>query len=364
MMAENLCVCHLIGSLKYGGAERQVANLINNLNVRAKLLIVLSDQRDCSFYHLLENGIRLFCLPIKLRYCYYHIMNIAKILRKNRVEVLQTHMYWANLYGALAGRIAGVPVVVTTEHGKNPWKKEWHYWVERNIVTRLVDKRICVSKEILDIRSDKDGVPKGKLMYLPNAVNIPPSTRKQKSDKTVIGAAGRFIEAKDYFNLIEAAGRLRDKKVDFEMYILGDGPLRNELEATRRRLGLEFAVKMPGFQDNIDKWFRKFDVFVVCSIREGQPLVLLEAMAYGVAIVATSVGGIPDTLDDGVDGILVEPRNPRSLADAMETLIGNSSLRRGYGRKARERVKRDFSIKDICHRYEKTYLDLLEPKLK
>ncbi|HUS99878.1 MAG TPA: glycosyltransferase [Candidatus Thermoplasmatota archaeon] len=363
-MVKNLRVCHLIGSLQYGGAERQVTNLINNLNVDSKYLIFLNDQQDRGFYRFLANDVRQYSVPVKLRYFYYYIMKIAKILRQNRIDVLQTHMYWANLYGVLAGKIASVPVIITTEHGKNPWKTIWHYAIERNIITKLSDLRVCVSMDILNNRRDKDGIPETKMVYLPNAVDIPTQIKKKGNKKVIVGAIGRFIEAKDYSTLIKAAGILREKGVDLELYILGDGPLRKELEADQRKLGLESVVKMPGFQDNIDEWLPKFDLFVISSIREGQPLVLLEAMSHGLAIVATNVGGIPDTLKNGEEGLLVEPGNPNLLAAAMEKLIDDESLKGLLGRKARERVKRDFSIKAICNRYEKIYLSILGSKKK
>lgn len=363
-MLENLRVCHVIGSLQYGGAERQVVNLINNLDVKSKYLILLTNQQNRGFYRFLANKIRRFYVPVKLRYFYYYIVKIAKVLKQNRIDVLQTHMYWANLYGTLAGRIAGVPVIITTEHGKNPWKRTWHYWIEKHIITRLSDIRICVSMDILNIRRDRDGIPETKLVYLPNAVDIPTQIVKKGNKKIIIGAIGRFIEAKDYSNLIKAAGILREKGVAFELYILGDGLLRKELEAGQRKLGLESVVKMPGFQDNIFEWLLKFDIFVISSIREGQPVVLLEAMSYGLPIVATNVGGIPDTLKNGEEGLLVEPGNPALLAAAMKKLIDDESLKESLGQKARERVERDFSIKAICKKYEKIYTDLLNSKLR
>ena len=140
--------------------------------------------------------------------------------------------------------------------------------------------------------------------------------------------------------------------------------MREELEAIRAQLGLESMIKMPGFQDNIDEWLSRFDLFVISSIREGQPLVLLEAMAYGLAIVATNIGGIPDTVKEGEEAILLEPGNPEILASAMRNLIDNDSLREKYGQKAKERAEKEFSISAICNQYEKLYLSIWKSKNK
>ena len=362
LVAENLRICHLIGSLKHGGAERQLINLLNNLSIKTKYLVLLTNKEDCGFYRLLNQKINICFMPIRLRYFYFTILKLSKFLRQNRIDVLQTHMYWANLYGTISGKIAGLPVIISTEHGRNPWKKNWHYWIERNIITKLSDLRICVSKDIVSVRKNLDRIPEKKLKYIPNATKIPATIKKIENKITMIGSIGRFVEAKDFSTLIKAAKILKESNILFEIHILGDGPLRKELEAIRKRLGLESVLKMPGFQDNVDEWLSKFDLFVISSIREGQPLVLLEAMAYGLAIVATNIGGIPDTVKDGEEAILVEPKKPEILASAIRNFIENESLRAKYGKKAKERAKKEFSINALCKQYEELYLSLWKSK--
>ena len=362
--ANNMRICHIIGSLKYGGAERQLTNLMNNLNAKSKLIILLANEHDRGFYRLLNKKITIYYMPTRTRYFYYYIIKLSILLRQKRIDVLQTHMYWANFFGTLAGKIAGVPVIITTEHGMNPWKKRWHYWIERRIITKFSDLRICVSRDIMNARKNRDRIPGKKLIYIPNAVAIPAEIKIIENKKTIIGAIGRFIGAKDYSTLIKAAGILKESNIDFEMYILGDGPLRKELENIRAQLGLESIIRMPGFQDNVDEWLIKFDLFVISSKREGQPLVLLEAMSNGLAIVATNVGGIPDTVKAGEEAILVEPGDPEILASAMRDLIDSDSLREKYGKKAKERSEREFSISTICNQYEELYLSIWRSKNK
>ena len=359
---ENLNISHLIGTLKFGGAERQLINLINNLDIESKHLIVLSEQKNHDFYPLLKHQISCHFMPINLRYFYITIFKIAKYLRENRINILQTHMFWANFYGVIAGKIAGVPAIVTTEHGKNPWKKKWHFFIERRIITTFADIRVCVSQDIINNRKQNDRIPEHKLVYIPNAVNIPEIYTKIPNSKIIIGAIGRFIQAKDFATLIEAAAILKKQNIDFEIFILGDGELRVELESLKNALNLQLEVKMPGFQNDIDKWLRMFDIFVISSIREGQPLVLLEAMANGLPIVATKVGGIPDTLKNGEEGILVEPRDPEKLSSAIMKLIKYENLRIKYGKNARERVKNNFSIKEVCQQYVEFYTKILSDK--
>ena len=120
--------------------------------------------------------------------------------------------------------------------------------------------------------------------------------------------------------------------------------------------------KLPGFQTNIESWLQRFDIFAMSSIREGQPLVLLEAMSYRLPIVATKVGGIPETIKNGKEAILVDPGNPFILSSAIISLLKNNNLKIKIGRKAEERVKKDFSVETICRKYEQLYSSLVSLK--
>ena len=325
-MSHSLRVCHVIGSLRYGGAERQFVNLLNNLPVSEKHALILDDIRSDGLGKLLAEDITRREIGLRLRYAPYYVLRIAGILRDWRINVLHAHMYWANLYGSLAAKLAGVPVFITSEHGKNPWKKPYHQWIERNVISRVASKRICVSEDILNIRRDLDGIPERQLICMPNGTDVPVRKKHSPGERIVIGTLGRFVEAKDYISLIRSADIVRSSGHDFTLYILGDGPERAAMEAEVRRLRLEDSIHMPGFQSDITEWLSRFDIFAMSSRREGQPMALLEAMAYGLPVVSTRVGGIPETLEDGKEGILVEPENPKALADALLVLMQDPKL--------------------------------------
>lgn len=304
---------------------------------------------------LLPASVECIWLGFRARYAPYHVWKLARLLRTLEVDVVHTHMFSPNLYGVLAATLARVPVIVTSEHGKNPWKNSAHRWVERAVISRFAHKRICVSEDILRIRRDLDGVPEGKLAYIPNGTEIGPAAVAPRRGRFVFGTIGRLVPAKDYRTLIRALGLLRDKGRAVELTIVGDGPERASLEAEIADLALTSVIHLAGFQSDTQTWLGRFHVFVLSSIREGQPMVLLEAMASGLPIVATRVGGIPDTIADESEGLLVEPGDPEGLARAMEALLLDEKKSSELGANARRRCRDDFSIQAICDRHLRVY---------
>ena len=359
---DQLRVCHLIGSLQYGGAERQVVNLLNHLPFEARFVLEIGCPATEGLHLALGADVIRASLPVRLRRLPLDIVRMARLLCRWRIDVLHTHMYWANLIGALAGRLADIPVVVTSEHGKNNWKMGRHRWLERRLISPLVDLRICVSEDIRQLRRDVDGVPAEKLAYLPNGTNLPTLDARPDNRTPVLGSVGRLVEAKDYRTLIEAAARLHDSGMDFHLCIVGDGPERADLERVIAAHELGGVVELVGAQSDVPSWLRGFDVFVLSSIREGQPLALLEAMAHGLPIVATRVGGIPSTVEDGVEAALVGPGRPEELAATLQALLYDRQRRETLGRNARLRAERDFSIEAVATRYAQVYQALWEHK--
>lgn len=351
-----LRICHIIGRLQYGGAERQVVNIVRNMRCAKMYVICLQPSENLDFSDLVPRSVECMTLGFRLRYAPYHVWKLSRLLSSLAIDVVHTHMFSPNLYGVLAATLARVPVIVTSEHGMNPWKTRFHRWIERAVISRFAHMRICTSTSVLQIRRDLDGVPENKLMYIPNGTEIDTNTiSSPPQDRFVFGTVGRLVPAKDYGTLIKAMCLLRDRGHLAHLYILGDGPGHAELESEITGRSLSSTVHLEGYQRDIRAWLGRFHAFVLSSIRESMPLALLEAMAFGLPIVATRVGGIPETLVSGSEGLIVEPRNPEALAHAMETLITDEKTRKELGKNARERCRREFSIQAICNRYQQVY---------
>lgn len=353
-----LRVGHMIGSLEIGGAERQVVNLINELPATQAAIVILSKTAGPLAAHL-QPGIQKVHCAARWRTLPIDVWRLSRRLRVLNLDVLQTHMFWANFVGMVAGRIAGIPVLVTTEHGRNERKPFWARWVERVLISKIADMRICVSNDIRHLRNTTDGIPAEKLCVIANGTPI--GTRKRLADSSpiVIGTLGRLIEAKDFSTLINAAGLLREEGVNFRLIIVGDGPLHAQLAAQIETQRLNDVVELPGFSTDTKACLERFDLYVISSVREGQPLSLLEAMAVGLPVVATRVGGIPGTVTDGVEAVLVPPGDAKALAMALAELAGDLAFRQSLGAAAHERLLNEFSVTSSLQSHLDVYASIL-----
>lgn len=354
-------VCHIIGLLRIGGAERQVVNLLNELPKEQAFVVILGKDAG-PLAAQLRPEVRIRKSAMRWRSLPRDIWRLARLLRELEVDVVQTHMFWANFTGIIAAKLGGIPVKVTTEHGKNVQKPYWARWVERHLISTLCDKRICVSEDIRRLRHTVDGVAKNKLCIVSNGTPIREQKRLRERSDVSIGTLGRLIEAKDYPMLIEAMRLLKERGVKCRLTIVGDGPERERLAAEIDQRQLQEIVDLPGFSEDVQAALEEFDIYVISSIREGQPVSLLEAMAVGLPIVATSVGGIPDTIEHGTEALLVPPRDATAMADALAKLVLEFRLRQQLGAAARERLIRDYSIDASLRRHLEIYRSIREDK--
>ena len=355
-----MVIAQVISNLSIGGAERLFVNLCNALHGDRVVVVLLG---DADIQPSLETGLRddieVRRLRMRKRAWYRDVKALARLFRETGCDVVHTHMFWANLYGALAARRAGVPLV-TSEHGRNEWKNGWHRWLEVKVISRVARLRLCVSQDILERRNEVDGVPASLLRLVPNGTVVPPEI-DVGTRGTVVGSVGRLVDAKDYPTLIRAAAILADRGADIQLEIVGDGPERRSIEDAIARQGVASRVKLVGLRTDVAEWLARWAVFASSSTREGQPVALLEAMASGLPSVVTAVGGVPDTLADGVEGIVVPPSDPEALADGLQRLLEHPGLRGSMGRAARERVIRDFSIQSLAQTCRQAYAEVSRP---
>ena len=355
-------VAHFIGSLHIGGAENQVSLLVSAMDPAEfdRHVIVMHDD-DQGFKDVLDPQVSYFSIGYRNRNAPVALYRLYRYLVKNQIDILHCHMYHATVKGALIGRMASVPVIVTSEHGKNAWKRWRHHVMEKYIVNPLVAKRVAVSEDIRQIRIREDGVaPKG-IMVFPNAVDTNVPVKKTSAEVRVIGALGRLVDAKDYPVLIQAIGRLVSEGRDIRLQIAGEGEEREVLERQINDLGLSGVVDLVGIQP-ANEFMSAIDVFAMSSKREGVPVALLEAMARGLPIAATAVGGIPEIINDTVEGLLCEAGNPAALAANIATIIDDVALRQRIGSQARQKVIERYSVDTVVGAWSRLYSMLLTAK--
>lgn len=350
---------HVIGGLGVGGAERHLVNLLNATDCEFRAVIFIGPKpAGPSFYDDLDPAVEQYFVRIRRRSLPIGLFKMVTVIRKTRADVVHTHMFDSNLYGTIAAKLAGVRVVVTSEHGENPWKNRYHRWLERNVISPRADIRFCVSPQILTIRRDRDGVPANKLRLAVNGTVVPAAKAfEQQNSVVMIGAVGRFIEAKDYPTLLYATKELQRQGCEFRLSILGDGPEMRDIRALVESLDLKTIVELAGTVADMDRWYERFDIYVSSSVREGQPVALLEAMSHGLPVVATNVGASAETV--GVGGLIVDPGDVPGLAAALRQLIDDVELRQSLGRKSRLRIEKNYSVDSIASTLLQSYCEEL-----
>lgn len=296
------------------------------------------------------------------------LWRLYRWIRRVRPTILHTSLFHANLPGRILGRLAGVPIIVCSERTM-AMESEWRYRLNRWTIG-LVDRVIAVSANVRDFCVSHIGLPADKLTIIHNGVELPeePLMSCQEAravlglppDGLVVGAVSRLDPVKGVAFLMQAFAHVDGAR----LVVIGDGPERGALESLADSLGLARRVHWVGHQRNASRLLSAFDLFVQPSLHEGLPNTVLEAMAAGLPVVATAVGGTPEVVVDGVTGLLVPPGTPDVLARAITTLLRDADLRRTMGQASRERVVQDFSVERMVEQTERLYEQLLTQKVR
>ena len=282
-------------------------------------------------------------------------------------------------YGVTAWA-AGVPVRVHAEHGRDardPQGRNRKHNLLRRLVAPFIDRIVPVSRDLRGWLAGVVGIRQDKLLLIDNGVDTerfrpaaPDDARlepwQQDRDAFVIGTVGRLQDVKDQASLVEAFARLRRMlpEAPLRLVLVGDGPLREALAAQVLESGLQDCVWMPGPRSDVDAVMRSFSLFALSSIAEGTPVTLLEAMASGLPVVASAVGGIPDLVPDGVAGSLVPARDPQALAEALAAYVRAPAMAQRHGAAGRESVAQQYSMHAMLAAYVGLYDGLCNTKMK
>jgi glycosyltransferase involved in cell wall biosynthesis len=366
---ETITVLHFITELNVGGAERALARLLARLDKdRYALTVACLYGGDGPIADEIRAlGIPVVDLGMTSKWRWDALWRLYRLLRRERPTILHTWMFHANLPGRVLGRLAGVPIVISGERTMG-MERRWRYWLNRLTVPGA-DRVTCVSQQVADFAVNHIGISKEKVVIIPNGLQVPDAERLLGSraartelglpvDQAVVGTVARLDPVKRLDVLLQALGSLPDVYA----VIIGEGPERARLMALCQGLGLTGRVRFPGQQGDVWPWLAAMDVFALSSDWEGMSNALLEAMAAGLPIIATEVGGTPDVVVDGVTGLLVPPGDPTALADALARLVRDPGLRRQMGQAGRERALRHFSLGRTVERTQNLYEQLLDAK--
>jgi len=379
MTAKPIRILHLIASNFVGGPEKQILHHAHDLQGAGFEVWVGSfrdqPQRAEILEHAERAGLRTCEFASSGRFDLRPIRSLASFLKREGIQLLCTHGYKANTFGTFAKRLAGVPQIAFCRG----WTAETSLikvfeFFDRSLL-QFSDHVVCVSEAQAEVLARR-GRMKSKLSVVHNAVldNVQTAPEKNREicktrlgfapDTPLIGAIGRLSEEKGQKYLVQASLELVRKIKNVKVVLLGEGRERSRLEGQVRELGLQEAVLMPGFQKDVATWMGALDVIVNCSMTEGMPNVILEALAAGTPVVATAVGGVPELIEDRVTGLLIRPADSDAIAHRIISLVQDPQFASEVSRAGQLSVKTKFSATRQRDSLLAIYSQVLNPGLR
>jgi glycosyltransferase involved in cell wall biosynthesis len=350
-----LRVVHVTGCLDVGGQEKLLVDFARHAD---------RDRFDLRFLSLGDRGvladeIESLGWPVTPLHIGdgLHLrlpLRIARLLRDWQTDVVHTHNDRPLLYAVPAARLARVVSVIHTKHGRAMRNTRRQQWLT-SLSARLTDHFVCVSDDCARLAAEQ-GVPVSRVRTIDNGIDL---SRFRCTGPNLAGPAvtvARLCADKDLGTLLDAVALVIRTTPEFRLWIAGDGPCRGELEQRILQLGLNDCVRMLGPVSDVPALLQQARMFALSSISEGVPIAVLEAMASGLPVAATRVGGVPDAVEDMRTGLLVAPRDPVALADALLRLHREDDEARLFGSQGRQRVEARFDVSRMVAAYEKLYV--------
>jgi glycosyltransferase involved in cell wall biosynthesis len=364
-------VLHVIPQFSVGGREKVVHFLINGLDggIFEYSLVSLKDSVPPTGFFTSENlglaslGKKNQGVDLSL------ILRLRKFISENKFHIVHVHNPGTLIYGCIAAKLAGIKVIVNTEHGYSYSISKKKRIVE-DVLRNHISVTIAVSHELKNRLCAKKIVNPEKVIVIHNGVDVerfqnpivPKELSRQikKGGEIIVGVVGRLDRIKGHEILFKAFSECLGHDQNIRLIVVGDGPMRIALEQLAVALNVNEKVLFLGNRFDIPEILSFINIFVLPSLNEGLSITLLEAMAAGKAIVATNVGGNPEVIDDSVNGILVPSNSPSQLAEKILELVKNTERRSKLGSKALLKVAKYFSQDKFVREIQSVYVSHLD----
>ncbi|MCX8049627.1 MAG: TIGR03088 family PEP-CTERM/XrtA system glycosyltransferase [Methylohalobius sp.] len=370
-------IVHVIYRLGMGGLENGLINLIHHLPEEKYRHAIICLTEATEFKQRLRRAVPIYELHKREGHDFGLYLRVWRLFRELKPDIVHTRNL-AALECQLPAWLAGVPVRIHSEHGWDVFDPDGtnrkYLWFRR-FFCPLIHQYVALSRQLEDYLIEQVKVPAAKVVRICNGVDTdlfhPPAGDREPipgcpftdQELILIGTVGRMHGVKDQPTLARAFIALLKKwpelKAKVRLILVGDGPLRAECQGLLAQAGLLELAWLPGERDDIPQVLRGLDIFVLPSQAEGISNTILEAMATGLPVIATKVGGNWELVHEGVNGTLVPSKAPDTLAKALTEYVQNSNLRHAHGQAARQRAKIHFSLASMGMAYEETYDQLL-----
>jgi L-malate glycosyltransferase len=372
--SERIRVGHVVGWLHFGGRENGVVNLVNSLDPNVFDNHIFSFVRDGSLTgRVIPGRCKIIEFGEKLGGDYGLYFKLARAFRSHKIHIAHTHGWGTLLEGMVAAKLARVPAVVHGEHGTIKDDTKTHIYLQR-LMWQAADEILSVSEALRRKLAQTINFPENRIRVIANGVDLRRFiVARDRSDwkfrlnlpreALTFGTVGRFVPVKCYPVLLDASRWIFEKIPNSYLVLVGDGPLHERLTGLARDYKIRDRVRFLGWRSDVPEILNALDVYVLASESEGMSNTILEAMACGLPVVATAVGGNVE-LVDRAGGLLVPPYNPKTLAEAVSLLLADPARRETMGSLARRRVEEHFSLETMAENYAGVYLDVVSRRMK
>ncbi len=371
---EKIKVLEMIDQPFLGGGQKTLLSLVRHLDRKKFSVSVCSQDSGPLVEEVKKNGIVHFPISFSKKFKWRIIREISSILLNNRFDILHTHGGIAGFYGRWAAKKCRTRVVVHTLHGihylhyRNLLLKQITIFLER-IFSRFTDALVFVCDSDREKGKKLKLAPQTKMHLIRNGIDLPPvreedvlARRKELGlnlSQPVLGTVARLHRQKGIIYLLQAAAKIQRSFPEAKIFVVGGGPLRQRLQRERQRLGVDKFLFFLGERKDAAEILSLFDIFILPSLWEGLPYVLIEAASAGKPIVATDVDGVKEVITNGETGVLVAARNSEKLAEAVISLLRNRDHAAKLGEKAKKTIPSHFSLSRMIEETQELYLEMM-----
>jgi glycosyltransferase involved in cell wall biosynthesis len=346
-------IAFLIDELDVGGTEQQILELVTRLDPHRYRSLVACFRPGRIAREIEAAGARVVVLPKRARVDPALVLALARLFQRERIDLLQTYLFTANTWGRLAGVLARVPAMVSSERNVDMWEEG--YKRRASLLLDRWTRCTIANSEAVGAYLQRKGLPARKIRVIPNGVDpsrfdgpVTPHAVKTELGiplhHVVVALVARIEPQKDPITFIEAAAMAAARRPAVSFLIVGGGTLADETAARARALGLGDRVVFTGSRRDVARLLGACDVSVNSSLKEGMSNTIMESMASGKPVVATRVGSNAELVVDGETGFVVKARDAAGMAAAIGRLVDDPALAKAMGLAARARICRRYSV--------------------
>lgn len=358
-------ICFIIGQLEVGGAEKQLFELVKNIDKKIFDPTVISLNRGDIWAERIRGiGIKLIELDRGKNFELKRFSSILKILMKIKPDIVHTFLFSANSYGRIASILAGVPILIASERNLPGRDGNGFQAFMNRILGWFSHAVICNSQKAADVLIKRYGFNPAKIFTIYNGVesNVTSTIEKRSKKYKVVGTVGRLAPQKNHRLFLDSARALLDSHKNLRFMVIGGGPLRDNLIRYSKLIGIHDKIEFTGERTDVNDFLKKMDIFVLTSSYEGLSNAIMEAMLSGLPVIATDVGGNSELVVNGVTGFLCPENNAEAISEKASVLINDENMAQIMGENGRKKMLSEFSIGKMVLSTQDIYFKLLSRK--